>query len=129
MRITPVASTGCMIRRHQREDDDEMKSVHGHGSVADFTPRGVLADNAADHNREIGRPAGGAERAQLLGALANAERAHRFRVGVRFPRHKIVFDISAEFIAKHIGALFPKGLATRCAEEVHHHLLPTKPQR
>jgi hypothetical protein len=86
-----------------------MKSVDAHGSVADFTQRAVFADNAADHNSEIGRT-GGAERAQLLGALANAEGAHRLRIGMRFPRHKIIFDISAEFIAKHIRAFFPKHL-------------------
>jgi hypothetical protein len=67
-----------------------MKSVNAHGSVADFTPRAVFAENAADHNREIGRTGGGAERAQLLGALANAEGAYRFRVGVRLPRHRIM---------------------------------------
>jgi len=50
-----------------------MKSVHAHGLVADFTPRAVFADNAADHNREIGRTGTGAERAKLLGALANSQ--------------------------------------------------------
>jgi hypothetical protein len=44
-----------------------MKSVHAHGSVADFTPRAVFADNAADHNREITQAAVMAKRAQLLG--------------------------------------------------------------
>jgi hypothetical protein len=89
-----------------------MKSVHAHGSVADFTSRAVFADNAADHNREIGRTASGTERAQLVGALPNTERAHRLRIGMRFPRHEIIFDVSAEFIAKHIGAIFPARLAT-----------------
>jgi hypothetical protein len=78
-----------------------MKSVHTHGSVADFTPRVVFADNAADHNREIGRTPSGAERAQLLGALRNAERAHRLRIGIWLPLHQIAFDKSPEFIAKH----------------------------
>jgi hypothetical protein len=73
--------------------------MHAHGSVADFTPRAVFADNAANHNREIGRTASGAERAQLLGALPEAEGAHRLRIGMRLPCHKIIFDISAEFIA------------------------------
>jgi hypothetical protein len=36
--------------------------VHAHGSVADFTPRAVFADNATDHNREVGRGAGQAKR-------------------------------------------------------------------
>jgi hypothetical protein len=69
-----------------------MKSVHAHGSVADFTPRAVFADNAADHNREIGQTASAAERARLLGALANAEGAHRLRIGVRLSFHEIIFD-------------------------------------
>ena len=82
-----------------------MKSVHAHGSVADFTPRAVFADNAADHNREIGRTASGAERAQLLGELANAEDANRFvalqfqlafyRVGTASIRdHRSIFQSS-----------------------------------
>ena len=129
IRRRPLAQESSEDRRHQREDDNEMKSVHAHGSVADFTPRAVFADNAADHNREIGRTASGAERAQLLGALANAEDAHRFRVGVRLSFDKVVFDVSAEFIAKHISAVFPKCLATRRSDEVHDNMLPTHPQR
>src|SRR5262249_30233781 len=96
-------------RRHQREDDDEMESVHAHGSVADFTPRAVFADNAANHNREIGRTASGAARAQLLGALTNAEGAKQFRVGLRLPFHQIILDVVAKFIAKAIPPLLPQG--------------------
>jgi hypothetical protein len=77
-----------------------MKSVHAHGSVADFTPRAVFADNAADHNREIGRTASAADRAQLLGALANAEGAHRLRIGMRFPFHEVTLDVAAKLFTK-----------------------------
>ena len=76
-----------------------MKSVHAHGLVADFAPRAVFADNSANHNREIGRTASGAERAQLLGALTNAEGALGLRVGMRFLFDKIAFDVTAEFVA------------------------------
>src|SRR5262249_141339 len=58
-----------------------------------------------------------------------AERAHRFRVGVRLPFHKVSFDVSAEFVAKHVGALLPKGLSTRRTHEIHDDKLPTAPQR
>jgi hypothetical protein len=106
-----------------------MKSVHAHGSVADFPPRAVFADNAEDNNREIGRNARRAEGAQLLGALADAEGTERFRVGGRFPFDKIVFDVSTEFVAKHKSAIFPKRLATRRSDEVHNDMLPNHPQR
>jgi hypothetical protein len=48
--------------------------------------------------------------------FAEAESTQWFCVGVRFPFDKIVFNVSAEFIAEHITALFPKGFATRRAE-------------
>jgi hypothetical protein len=89
-----------------------MKSVHAHGSVADFTPRALFANNAADHNREIGQTASGAHRAQLLGMVAHAEGAHRLCIRMRFPFDQIIFDVSAEFVTKHIGAMFPERLAT-----------------
>jgi hypothetical protein len=47
---------------------------------------------------------------------------------MRRPYHKIVLDLSAKFLAKEIAPLFPQSPATRCAEQVHHHLLPAKPQ-
>jgi hypothetical protein len=74
--------------------------VHAHGSVEDFTPRAVFADNAANHNREIGRTASAADRAQLLGALANAEGAHRLRIGMRFPFHEVTLDVAAKLFTK-----------------------------
>ena len=103
--------------------------MHAHGSVAVFTPRAFFADNAADHNREIGRTASMAKRAQLLGSLANTKGACWPCVGVRFPFDKIVIDVSAEFIAKHVGAFFPERLATRRAKEIHHNLFPAPLQR
>src|SRR5437867_11795950 len=60
---------------------------------------------------------------------ADAEGAHWFRVGVRLPFHKIIFDVLAEFIAKHISPVFPQCLTTRRSDEVHNDMLPTHPQR
>jgi hypothetical protein len=119
----PLAQESGKDRRHQREDDHEMKSVHAHGSVAVFTPRAFFADNAADHNREIGRTASMAKRAQLLGSLANTKGACWPCVGVRFPFDKIVVDISVEFITKHVSAIFPKSLAARRPREIRDHKL------
>ena len=42
--------------------------------------------------------------------------------------HTIVLDVLAKVLAKEIAPLFSQSLATRCGEEVHHHLFPTKPQ-
>src|SRR6516162_2235037 len=66
---------------------------------------------------------------QLLGALANAENTHRFRVGVRLLFHYLIFNVSAEFIAKHVSAIFPERLAARRAYQIHDDKLPTQPQR
>src|SRR5436190_19316124 len=63
----------------------------------------------------------------LFGRPTETESAHRFRVGVRLPFHEIAFDVTTEFIAKHISPVFPKRLATRRADEVHDDLLPTHP--
>src|SRR5436190_20230856 len=61
--------------------------------------------------------------------MTDGEGAQWLCLGMRFPFDKIVFDVSAEFIAKHITALFPEGFATRRAEEIHHDLFPSQPQR
>src|SRR5262245_33629101 len=42
--------------------------------------------------------------------------------------HNIILNVSPKFLAKEITPLFPKRLATWCAEEIHHHLFPAKPQ-
>src|SRR5436189_6437334 len=41
-----------------------------------------------------------------IGRLTDAEGPHWFCVGMGLPFHKIVFDVTAEFVAKHIGAVF-----------------------
>jgi hypothetical protein len=43
--------------------------------------------------------------------------------------HEIIFDVLAEFIAKHISPVFPKCLTTWRPDEVHNDMLPTHPQR
>src|SRR5215510_8431563 len=59
--------------------------------------------------------------------LGNTERAHRFRIRMRLPFHHIIFDIPAEFIAKHVSPAFPKCPATWRAHEIHDHKLPSAP--
>ena len=59
IRRCPLSKESSEDRRHQREHDDEMKSVDAHGSVADFNPRAVFADNAADHCDPEPQPAFG----------------------------------------------------------------------
>jgi hypothetical protein len=43
--------------------------------------------------------------------------------------HEVALDVSTEFIAKHVSPVFPKGLATRRADEIHNDKFPTEPQR
>src|SRR5262245_14783385 len=65
----------------------------------------------------------------LFGARADAKDTHWFRIGVRLPLYKVVVDVSAKFIAKHVSAVFPKRLTTRRSHEVYDNMLPTHPQR
>ena len=56
--------------------DDEMKSVHAHGSVADCRALFSPSENVANHNREIGPTASGgapsySERWLMLKTLAH----------------------------------------------------------
>jgi hypothetical protein len=37
---------------------------------------------------------------------------------MRLSFHEIALDVSTEFIAEHISPVFPKGLATRCADKI-----------
>src|SRR5712671_6425941 len=60
----------------------------------------------------------------LFGAPTDGEGAHRSRIGMRLSFHKIIFNVPAEFLAKHVTPIFPEGFTTRRAHQVHDDNLP-----
>src|SRR5438067_12886275 len=64
----------------------------------------------------------------LFGTLADGERAHRLRIGMRRSFHKIVLHVVPELFTKHIAPIFPEGFAPRRAHKVHDDKLPPHPQ-